>query len=737
MTSDLQQALVHHQAGRLDEARRAYRDILDRDPANADALHLLGVCTGQQGQADQAIHLIGQAIDANPDVADYHVNLAQFLRIAGRLEEAAAALTVALSIAPNLGAGYNALGVVLKEMNKLDEAATAFEEAVRLAPADAAAHANLGSIQRLLRRHAEAVDSCRRAVELAPSASAAHNALGLALVASGDPRAGAASLHRAVELAPQNAEAWVNLSMALRDAGDTDAALEAGRRAVSLAPTFAPAHNAVGMALREAGKAREAVLALIEASRLAPQDAEIQSNLGVLLLETGQADQALASLRQAVQRDPSRAGAWGNLAVVLRDMGHIEESIDAARRAVGLNPADPLLSSNLLYSLWFDPRLDEGAVLDEHRRWGRRFTPSPAAPRPAPSRLRVGYLSADFRLHPVGAMLLALLPQHEPRQVEVICYSNTRTPDTVTDKLRKSAHHWRDTRSLADDQLANAIRKDQIDILVDCSLHMAGNRIGVLARTPAPVCLTWMGYPGSTGLSGIYRVTDRYLDPADTAMYSEHSVSLPSFWCYAPVVDAGPVFELPALKNGFVTFGSFNAYAKVNATTRALWARVLRAVEGSRLIIQALPGEHREEALRQFENAGVARNRIEFVDRCGHEQYMNLHHRVDLCLDPTPYGGHTTMLDGLWMGVPAVTLAGRTVVGRAGVSILSNIGLREFIARSEADYITAARSAAADLRGLSEVRRALRSMMQKSVIMNLPAYAREVERMYRDLADAK
>lgn len=738
MTSDFQQALALHQAGRLDEARSAYRAILDREPANADALHLLGVCTGQQGGTDEAIQLIGQAIDANPDIADYHVNLAQLLRLAGRLEEAAAALTVALSINPDLGPAFNALGVVLNEMGQREEAAIAFAEAVKLSPDDPAALANLSNILRALKRHEQALATARRAVELAPNAPLAHSVLGLALVTSGQPRVGAVTLRRVVELLPENPDAWVNLAMALREAGQIDESIDAARRAVFLAPAFAAAHNALGMALREIGKPRDAILALTEAAQLSGNDAYIKSNLGALLLEAGQPDQAVAVLQQALQLNPNYPAAWGNLAVVLRDQGRIEDSIEAARRAVGLNPADQTLASNLLYSLWFDPRLESQAIVNEHRRWGKRFDAPNQAKRPHQNgRIRVAYLSGDFRLHPVGAMLAAFLPHHDPRSVEVFCYSDTRTPDNITDKIRQSAHHWRNTRAMTDDELISAIKEDAIDLLVDCSLHMAGNRIGVLARTPAPVCLTWMGYPGSTGLSGIYRVTDRFLDPADTAMYSERSFFLPSFWCYAPVVDVGPVSDLPAQKKGCITFGSFNAYAKVNATTRALWAQVLRAVESSRLILQALPGEHREEALRQFESAGVARNRIEFVDRCGHEQYMKLHHRVDLCLDPAPYGGHTTLLDGLWMGVPAVTLAGRTVVGRAGVSILNNIGLPEFIARSEADYIAAARSAAADPRGLAEVRRALRSLMQKSVIMNLPAYAREVERMYRELADAK
>lgn len=731
MPVDLPSALAHHQAGRLDQAERAYRDLLEVDPSNADALHLLGVCVGQQGRADEAMQFIGQAIDANPAVADYHVNLAELLRRAGRLEESAAALTVALSIKPALGAAYNALGVVLKEMNKPEEAAIAFEEAVRLSPLDPAAHANFSNILRALKRHEAALAAARRAVELAPGAPLAHSVLGLALVTCGQPRQGALSLRRVVELLPQNPDAWVNLAMALREAGQIDESIEAARRAVFIAPAFAAAHNALGMALRESGKPRDAILALTEAAQLAPADAYIKSNLGALLLEIGQPDQAVAALRMAVGNNPDHAAAWGNLAIVLRDKGRIEESIEAARRAVGLAPADQTLASNLLYSLWFDPRLEQKAILDEHRIWGQRFDSPMQAGRPHHNaRLRIAYLSADFRLHPVGAMLAALLPHHDPRAVEVFCYSSTRTPDIITDKIRQSAHHWRDIRAMTDDQVTSAIKADAIDIFIDSSLHMAGNRIGVLAQRPAPVCITWMGYPGSTGLSGVYRVTDRHLDPGDAALYPETSLFLPSFWCFSPVIDAGEVSDIPAQKNGYVTFGSFNAYAKVNTATRSLWAQVLRAVEGSCLLLQALPGDHREEALRQFEAAGVARSRIEFVDRCPHLDYMKLHHRVDLGLDPVPYGGHTTLLDALWMGVPAITLAGPTVVGRAGVSILSNVGLREFIARSAQDYVNAARAAAMDIRGLGEVRRSLRPMLQKSPLMKLPDYARAVEQMY-------
>ena len=291
--------------------------------------------------------------------------------------------------------------------------------------------------------------------------------------------------------------------------------------------------------------------------------------------------------------------------------------------------------------------------------------------------------------------------------------------------------------ALRTQQVAERIRSDRIDILVDLALHTANNRLLVFARKPAPVQVTWLGYPGTTGLSAIdYRLTDPYLDPPGLfdAFYSEESIRLPdTFWCYDPLTDQPPVNALPALENGFITFGCLNNFCKVNDGCLALWAQVLQAVPQSRLLLLAPRGQAREHVLARLQQEGIAAPRVEFADRQPRLEYLKLYHRIDLGLDPLPYNGHTTSLDAFWMGVPTLTLVGKTVVGRAGWSQLCNLGLKELAAETPEQYVALAAELAADLPRLQELRGTLRQRMLRSPLMDANRFARHVEQAYRQM----
>ncbi len=286
---------------------------------------------------------------------------------------------------------------------------------------------------------------------------------------------------------------------------------------------------------------------------------------------------------------------------------------------------------------------------------------------------------------------------------------------------------------LTDEQTAKLIREDQIDILVDLSVHTAGNRLLVFARKPAPVQVSWLGYEGSTGLDSIdYRLTDPYLDPPGDGdeFYTERMVRLPNTsLCYPAPEQTPQTNRLPALDRGHVTFGSFNHCSKLSDTTIALWAEVLKAAPASRLLIKAPPGRHLDRIIRLMEERGVGADRLEFIAWA--EQYFNLYHRVDICLDPTPYSGHTMTFDALWMGVPVITLRGRTAVGRGGVSILSNVRLTDWIADTPEQYVSIAKQMAGDLPRLVELRRTLRRRMLASPLMNAKQFADDVEAAFR------
>ena len=337
----------------------------------------------------------------------------------------------------------------------------------------------------------------------------------------------------------------------------------------------------------------------------------------------------------------------------------------------------------------------------------RRFARPHANQRSAARRLRVGYVSPDLRNHVVGWNLLPLLRHHDHGQYEVRCYADVARPDRFTDRLRSCTDGWSNVVGWSDAGLADKIRDDEIDILVDLSLHSAGNRLLLFAREPAPVQVTFMGYPGTTGLTAIdYRLTDHYLDPPGHGddCYAEESVRLESFWCYEPLEGGPAEGDLPAVTKGYVTFGCLSNFCKINASVLALWAQVLRAVDGSRLKLLAPQGTCRRWALDLLEQEGVSRGRVDFVDGQARWDYLAVYRGIDIGLDTLPYNGHNTSLDSFWMGVPVVSLVGQTVVGRAGLSMLSNLGLSDLVADQPQQFVDIAARLAADVPRLAELR---------------------------------
>jgi predicted O-linked N-acetylglucosamine transferase (SPINDLY family) len=326
---------------------------------------------------------------------------------------------------------------------------------------------------------------------------------------------------------------------------------------------------------------------------------------------------------------------------------------------------------------------------------------------------------------------------HDRQQFEVLCYANVGQSDALTDRFRVASDGWRNIAGISDEEAAARIRADRIDILVDLTLHLANHRLLVFARRPAPVQVTWAGYPGTTGLETIdYRLTDPYLDPPGTSdeHYSEASICLPhSFWCYDPLTGAPPVNPLPALISGHITFGSLNNYCKVHEGVLELWAKVLGIVPDSRLLLLSKVGVHRQRAIEVFERCGVAGERIEWFTPAARPEYLAAYHRIDVGLDTFPYNGHTTSLDSFWMGVPVITLVGKTVVGRGGLSQAMNLGLPELIARTREEYVQRAAELASDLPRLAELRQSLRARMQASPLMDAARFTRDLEAAYRDM----
>ncbi len=513
------------------------------------------------------------------------------------------------------------------------------------------------------------------------------------------------------------------------------------RHVLAQQPNHPDALHLLGVLAAQAGKLDDAIKIIRHAITINPTNASYHGSLGNAQHDNQQPDEAIASFREAIRLRPDLAQAFNNLGNVLRDTGQLDEAIASVRQAIRLRPDHVTAHSNLLANLHYHPDQDAEAIYEESHRWNQQHAEplkkfiQPHTNNRDPNRpLRVGYVSPDFCRHPVGLYMAPLLAHHNPQQVESFCYSDVKIPDDMTARLRRSTRAWRDTAGFHDAQLAHQIRNDQIDILVDLSLHSAGNRLLTFAVKPAPIQVTWLGYAGTTGLTTMdYRLTDPFIDPPGTdAFYSEKSIRLPhTFWCYEPLHPTLQVSPLSALETGHITFGCFNNFAKVTTAALELWIKLLSAIPNSRLLIHAPPGKHQTRLIEQFSRAGIDPTRLEFTGRKALLDYFQQFHRIDIALDPFPCSGGTSTCDALWMGVPTITLRGRTAVGRGSASILSNVNLADWIAETPEQYLSIAAQMTTDLPKLASLRSGLRRKMEQSPLMNSAQFARDMETAFR------
>lgn len=503
----------------------------------------------------------------------------------------------------------------------------------------------------------------------------------------------------------------------------------------------AEAHYNLGCVLSSTGRPASAIACFRAALAVRPNFPEAVNNLGNALRAAGQIQESAFAYRAATAMKPDFALAWNNLGAAMKDLGRMEDAVTCLDRAIAADPTHAGYASNRAYSVYYLP----GQSPADHRREAEKWAAVHAASlRPArishandrspERRLRIGYVSPDFREHCQTMFTLPLFSHHDHATVELYCYADVARPDRFTDRLRAQADVWRPVAGLSDEQLAAGIRADGIDLLVDLTVHMAGNRLPVFARQPAPVQVTWLGYPGTTGLDTMtWRLTDRRLDPPGERdqFYTERSYRLPdAFWCYDPLTTEPAVNALPAATAGPVTFGCLNNFCKLHDGVFELWRRILAAVPGSRLLLLAPPGEVREPLAGKL---GIDPSRLEFTAFVPRADYLALHHRIDVMLDPFPYNGHTTTLDALWMGVPVVSLCGETAVSRAGLSLLTPVGLADLVALTPDDYVARAVQLAPDHERLAALRASLRGRLERSPLMDAPRFARHLETAYREM----
>jgi protein O-GlcNAc transferase len=545
----------------------------------------------------------------------------------------------------------------------------------------------------------------------------------------------------------ENAQRQFEEGNALMAKGQIQQAINSYEAALSARAHFPEAMANLGIALALSGRFEDSVAALRQAMAQKPDLARAHDAIGTSLRFMGQAELAIPEHRKAIELEPSFTTAYFNLGLDLLELGRNEDAVRAFRRALAISPGFKDLHTSILCQMHFLWPHDPRAIYEEHRRWNRTFA-QPLAPLqplhgndPDPERrLRVGYVSADFRQHSVSFFFEDLLAKHDPRQVEVYCYADEVKPDEVTDRLRRKARNWRAITGQSDQAVAEMIVQDGIDILVDLAGHTGGNRLLVFARKPAPIQVSYLGYIGSTGLDAMdYRITDALLDPPGTTeqFHCEQLLRLPStFACYRPPIEAPPIGALPAISNGYITFGSFTTIQKLNATLLHCWAKILSRVSRSRIIIGAkgLGYTSVKQSIHGiFKRHGVAADRVELLDEQSFSDYLAAHQRVDVLLDTFPVNGHTVTCHAIWMGVPAVSLAGPTYCQRLGTSVLTNLGFEELVGQTPSQYEKIAVGLANDLPRLIEFRQTIRSRMTGSGLMDSSRFAQDMENVFRTI----
>ena len=766
--------------GQLAEAAESYRRALALKPDLAPARFNLGNALRDLGEFEPAAEAYRRALDVLPRHATLHMNLGNVLRRLGRLDEAIAHHRKAVALEPQRPETRYNLANALSASGERAEAITHYRAAVAARPEFTDAAQNLA---RLLVHDtgSDEVDSLldRLLAHTPPSASTLV-LVGRRRIAQEKWPQAAEALRAAIASGADEAVTHQLLGLALLRIKEIDGAIAAFRQALAHEAGMVSALHGLGLALQSRGDVGPAIEALREALKHKPDNNEIVANLGTLLVDGDSVNEGIALLRRAVAGNPNDATSFAKLANALFKIGQLSESIAACeaairlkpdliaahasmatalsnqgrlaeaaaayRRVLELDPDDATTFSDLLFLSNYDADLPLETTAERHRAYGRHFetvavSARAAAARETDRRLRIGYVSADFREHSVSYFAGSLLQAHDRSAVEVICYANVQQPDAATRRLQAQADGWRNIHGLTDDAAAALVADDRIDILVDLAGHTGGNRLGIFARKPAPVQVTYIGYPNSTGLTRMdCRLVDAITDPPGDgdALYTERLVRLPRcFLAYQPPIDAPAVRPRPSATTGWITFGSFNTLPKINAGTVAAWAAILNGVPGSRMLIKApslADAGTRTAYEAMFAGHGVAASRLELVAALKERsEHLDLYNRVDIGLECFPYNGTTTTCEAMWMGAPVVTFRGDRHAGRVGASLLQAVGLGDWVAPSRDGFIALACALAGQPERVATLNRTLRERMQASPLCDMRGLARAVEAAYREM----
>ncbi|XP_011004692.1 PREDICTED: probable UDP-N-acetylglucosamine--peptide N-acetylglucosaminyltransferase SPINDLY isoform X2 [Populus euphratica] len=742
----------------------SFAEAIKLDPENACALTHCGILYKDEGRLLEAAESYHKALKADLSykpasecLAIVLTDLGNSLKLSGNTQEGIQKYYEALKVDPHYAPAYYNLGVVYSEMMQYDTALSCYEKAAMERPMYAEAYCNMGVIYKNRGDLESAIACYERCLAVSPNFEIAKNNMAIALTdfgtkvkLEGDISQGVAYYKKALYYNWHYADAMYNLGVAYGEMLKFEMAIVFYELAFNFNPHCAEACNNLGVIYKDRDNLDKAVECYQLALSIKPNFSQSLNNLGVVYTVQGKMDAAASMIEKAIMANPTYAEAYNNLGVLYRDAGNISMAISAYEQCLEIDPDSRNAGQNRLLAMNYTNEGHDDKLFEAHRDWGRRFMrlypqytswDNPKVPdRP----LVIGYVSPDYFTHSVSYFIEAPLVYHDYANYKVVVYSAVVKPDAKTNRFRekvlKRGGMWRDIYGIDEKKVAIMVREDKVDILVELTGHTANNKLGMMACQPAPVQVTWIGYPNTTGLPTIdYRITDSFADPPDTKQkHVEELIRLPEcFLCYIPSPEAGPVAPTPALSNGFITFGSFNNLAKITPKVLQVWARILCAVPNSRLVVKCKPfccDSVRQRFLTMLEQLGLEPLHVDLLPLIllNHD-HMQAYSLMDISLDTFPYAGTTTTCESLYMGVPCVTMAGAVHAHNVGVSLLSNVGLGHLVAKNEEEYVQSALQLASDIAALSNLRMSLRDLMSKSPVCDGPNFTLGLETAYRNM----
>ncbi|VWD45300.1 tetratricopeptide repeat protein [Burkholderia lata] len=716
----MENALERQRSGAFDDAQALYEAIIDAVPAHADAHYNLAVLMVDTGRATDAVPHFEAAIGGNPGNGHYWVSYIHALYRSGQVPAA----WIAVEIAQQRGVRGPALDGLIAQMATPDRV-------LATAAAVTSVSANIAIVTE------SAADTTGQSDARKPVRRANSNLLQkhASLFNKGKHAEATALAQRLVAECPDDGACWRALSASLHKAGRFDEMIDAGFRTVELLPDEVLVRILLADTLRAVQRIAEADAQCRRLLELQPDHPEGLRIYSLVLYAQRRVDEAIAACRRAIELTPNVAAPYGTLGFVLLEQGATQEALGWLRRAIEIDPADSVTHSSMLFCLVHSNDFDPRALIDEHRKFGqlherpnRKRTAAFSNSRVATRKLQVGFVSGDLFDHAVASYAMPVI-EHLAKDTGIALhfYHNHILEDQTTERFKACSTSWRTITGMSDKTFLERIRNDRIDILIDLSGHTGRNRLVALAQRAAPVQASWIGYPVTTGLAAMdYYLTDRFVAPHGEFddQFVEQIVRLPAVAPFMPPPNCPPVNVLPALHNGYTTYGSFNRLNKLSPHVIAVWARVLHADPTARMVLGAIGNERDQHTLTEwFATAGINTGRLSFKWRSSIPVYMQQHHGVDLCLDTFPYAGSTTTLNALWMGVPTVTIPGATLAGRGSATWLQHVGLNTYIAKDEDDFVAKALTLGRDTAALQTLRTSLRERCAASAAFRPPVVA--------------